>query len=82
MQPGEDVTEGIKAAIRKAFGDPGLVVTRQTEASDVDGWDSLAHATLMIMIARKFRIDITESESNALVNVGDLIDLVQRKLSG
>jgi acyl carrier protein len=81
MHPAEDVAEGVRDAIRKAFADPNLIVTRRTEASDVDGWDSLSHATLMIMIARKFRIDITQDESNALVNVGDLIDLVQSKLS-
>ena len=67
--------------IRRTFGAPDAEVSRETEAADIDGWDSLSHATLMIMIERKFHIDITEDESNDLQNVGDLFDLIERKVA-
>lgn len=76
----QSTAEAVFAIIRKAFAQPHLVVDRSTEAADVDGWDSLSHATLLIMIERRFGIDITEGEGNELANVGDLVDLIQTKV--
>ncbi len=67
--------------IRRTFGAPNAEITRDTRAGDIDGWDSLSHATLMIMLERRFGINITEEESNELTNVGDLFGLVARKVS-
>lgn len=56
-------------------------LTRDTVAGDVDGWDSLAQPTILIMLERKFNIMIPEDEANAAENVGSLVDLVERKVS-
>lgn len=76
-----EIEAEVVAIIRKTFGAPEAEVTRQTQSMDIDGWDSLSHATLMIMLERRFGIDITEDESNELADVGDLIDLIRRKVA-
>ncbi|HEY5410571.1 MAG TPA: acyl carrier protein [Caulobacteraceae bacterium] len=76
-----EIAAEVVAIVRKTFGAPDAEVTRQTQSTDVDGWDSLSHATLLIMIERRFGIAITEGESNELANVGDLIDLIQQKVT-
>jgi len=73
------VLSKIEDIMRIMFNSQSLAVTPQTEAADVDGWDSLAHASLMVMIERAFGIEITEDESGDLDCVGDLVDLVKLK---
>jgi acyl carrier protein len=68
--------------IRLTFGaDQAVPVTRETVSFDIDGWDSLSHATLMIMIQRKFEVQISEDDSNVISNVGDLVDQLAEKLA-
>jgi acyl carrier protein len=64
---------------REVFADESLSLSRETSASDIKGWDSLAHITLMLSVQRAFRIRLAASETSRLQNVGALIDLLRSK---
>jgi acyl carrier protein len=64
----------------EVFDDDTLVLTPETTARDVEGWDSLAHIRLMVAIESAFGVRIKASEAAKLNNVGDLADLIDRKL--
>jgi acyl carrier protein len=49
-------------------------------ATDVDGWDSLTHMTIISEIEEAFDIKFKLKELNKLKNMGSLIDLIQSKL--
>ena len=49
-------------------------------ASEVEGWDSLNHMTIISGIEEKFDIKFKLRELNKLRNMGTLIELVQSKL--
>lgn len=70
-----DTEEVIFDIIKETFDFNGEI-NRETTSEDVDGWDSLGHVTLLIMIQRRFKCNITESQQDNLQNVGELIDLV------
>jgi acyl carrier protein len=70
----------VQEIIRSVFDEPDLVITRESNASTVDGWDSLAHINLVAAIERKFKIRFALGELEELKNVGDLLDLMQAKL--
>jgi acyl carrier protein len=53
-------------------------VTRQSTAADVDGWDSLSHAVLLVTIERRFGVRLSYDEVYAIADVGGLIDCVTR----
>jgi acyl carrier protein len=57
------------------------VITRESNASTVEDWDSLAHVNLVIAIEKKYRIKFALSELNSLKNVGDMIDLMELKIA-
>jgi acyl carrier protein len=59
---------------------PDLVVTRQSNAASVEGWDSLAHVNLVTAIEKKFRVKFALGELQELQNVGDMVDLIKVKL--
>lgn len=64
---------------QEVFADDSLSLSRATTASDIKGWDSLAHITLMLSVQRAFRVRLSAGETSQLRNVGALIDLLRLK---
>ena len=56
-----------------------LVLTPETSANDVDGWDSLAHIRLVVSIENELALRFTAEEVSSLKTIGDLAALVRRK---
>jgi acyl carrier protein len=79
----EQILEQVQDVFRDVFDDPTLVLTHETTAHDVDGWDSLAHLNLMIAIQKRFGIRFATAEISRLkedgANVGSLLALLARK---
>lgn len=71
-----EIFEKIIEIIKDVFDDEDLVITRETVASDVDGWDSLNHLQLMSEIEDEFEITFTMGEVQSFSNVGELADAV------
>jgi acyl carrier protein len=65
---------------RTLFNNSGLDIRDDLTAHDVDGWDSLNHVNLMILIEEEFGVRFTTGEVSALRNVGELKRLVAGKL--
>lgn len=51
----------------------------ETKADDIDGWDSLAHATLLVRLEKAFNSDIG-MEGSFAQDLGVLVDLVSSKV--
>jgi acyl carrier protein len=49
-------------------------------ATEVEGWDSLSHITIISEIEEEFKIKFKLKELNKLKNIGSLIEIVQSKL--
>jgi len=64
----------IEHIIQEVFANPGAAVTRETVASDIDGWDSLSHAILVLRIESAFGIEFPTDEVYSFSNVGELAD--------
>ena len=58
---------------------PGTV-TRTTVAADIAGWDSMANVNLLLEIESIVGIRFKAAEVLILKDVGELVDLVERKL--
>lgn len=53
---------------RNIFNDDNLIITPSTTALDVDGWDSLAHIRLIVVIEKSFQLRFTATEISELEN--------------
>ena len=51
-------------------------INRGSTAADIDGWDSLSHAILLLRVERRFHLKIDRQAFFALDSVGDLADLI------
>jgi acyl carrier protein len=74
------ILPALQDVVRATFFAPGLVIDATTTAEDVDGWDSLSHVRLMMNVEKRFAIKLIASEAGRLRHVGDLLDLIARKL--
>jgi acyl carrier protein len=72
----EEVVGRLNHLFREIFDDDNISVTDDTAAADIDGWDSLAHITLILGVEREFRIKMTAAEVGSLKNVGQMIGLI------
>jgi acyl carrier protein len=77
----EEIYSKLSGVFRDVFAEDHIVITAETTARDVEGWDSLAHVRLMLTIERVFVIKFSAYEVNQLNNVGQLVSLIQTKSS-
>ncbi|MFZ2949047.1 MAG: acyl carrier protein [Desulfuromonadaceae bacterium] len=75
-----DILAELTPIFREVFDDDTIVVSRTTTADDIDAWDSLSHMNMVMAVEVKFKIRFALGELPTLKNVGDLADLVQKKL--
>ena len=64
---------------QNVFDDDSLVLYESTNASDIDGWDSLAQIRLIVAIEKLFKVRFSAAEIVKLQNVGDMIKLILKK---
>jgi acyl carrier protein len=76
----EDILDRLQPVFREVFENPSLAVGRESSAMTVDGWDSLAHVNLIAAVEETFGVRFALGELEELQNVGDMIDLIRRKL--
>jgi acyl carrier protein len=76
----DNLLPDVQEIFRAVFDQPDLVITRESNASTVDDWDSLNHVNLITAIAAKYKIKFALGELEELKNVGDLLDLMRIKI--
>ena len=64
---------------RDVFDDNSLNISVQTNAKDIEDWDSLMHINLVVAVEKEFKIKFFLGELKTLKNVGDMIDLIKKK---
>jgi acyl carrier protein len=76
-----NVSERVNGVFRKVFKNESITVNRDTTAKDITGWDSITHLHIISGMEEEFHIEITGFEVMNMENVGDLMDLLEEKLS-
>ncbi len=78
---GGDTMQRVAAVVRRVFKRLDAVVTDATTADDIDGWDSVSHAILLMDVERAFGIRFVPDDVVDLDNVGDLVRAVDARLA-
>ena len=73
--------EQLNPIFRDVFDDSLINVTRNSTADDIEEWDSLTHMNLVMAVELAFKVKFALGELQSLKNVGDMLDLINRKLS-
>lgn len=75
----EIIANQVQDIFRDILDEESLVLTRETTANDVDGWDSLTHIQLIVAIEKKFKVKFSSKEILSWKNVGELLDSLQSR---
>ena len=70
----------VQEVFRDVFDMPDMMITPELDASQVSDWDSLTHINLIMAIERKYKVKFALGELKDMENVGDLLDILQKKI--
>ncbi|WP_313737134.1 acyl carrier protein [Sphingobium yanoikuyae] len=71
-----EIFEQLKLLVVKNFRADPDTISENTSADDVDGWDSLAHATLIMRIEKTFNIHLDPLAASEAHNLGALAEVI------
>ena len=78
MEP-EFVLAKVQTIVKDILDNEDIIVSRDTVASDIDEWDSLAHIQLVVAMETEFGVRFTSREIQTWKNVGEIIDCIVGK---
>lgn len=76
-----EIKDELNRVFRKVFEDDTIEIHNSTTAGDIDNWDSMTHLMLITEIENHFSLTIGGMDIMHLHNVGNLIDLIDKKLN-
>lgn len=76
----DEILETLRKIMIDVFDLDDLQLSTQTTADDVEDWDSLSHIRLIVAVERQFKIKFQNSEIESLTNVGELVQVIARKI--
>jgi acyl carrier protein len=76
----EKIINDLNKIFRSYFNNDKISLNKKTTSKNIKAWDSLAQISLIVIIEKKFKIKFTVKEVEALINVGDMINLIKKKI--
>ncbi len=58
-----------------------IVIADSTTSQDIEEWDSLSHIQLIVAIEKVFGIKFSSFEISSWIDVGEMLDCIQKKLN-
>ncbi len=77
----EPIRNRLTDILKDVLDNDSIELSRDTTAADLEGWDSLAHINIIVAVEKEFKIRFDLMDIKPLKNVGEFLDLIQRKIS-
>ena len=75
-----EILEKLNEVFHDVFNNNDIVVTEQTNANDIEEWDSLIHITLISAVEDEFDVSFDMKTVVSMKNVGDMIDAIEEQI--
>lgn len=77
----EQILEKLQEIVRDVLDEEDIVLKEDTVPEDIDGWDSLAHISILAEIQDTMDVTFQLDEIINLKSVGAIVDAIAEKLS-
>jgi acyl carrier protein len=67
--------------MRNVFDVDDLQYSDSLTADDVEGWDSLNHVLFLVTVENEFGFRFTSSEIDSFKNLGEVLDVIVRRVT-
>ena len=74
-----EILNKLTALAKDIFDNENVELTEDTQAVNVDGWDSLSHIQFVVAIEKSFKIKFTSKEIQSWKNVGEMVNSIAGK---
>ncbi len=71
----------VETIFKTVLKNESIVLTDESSAESVPGWDSLTHVTLIAQIEKHFGIKFTLREMLSWKSVGKMVDSIEKKVA-
>jgi acyl carrier protein len=71
----------VQEIFRSVFDSPDLEITPQSNAHNVDGWDSIVHISIVMALEKRYKVKFGLGQLQDLEDVGDLLNLLKSKIA-
>ena len=75
-----EILEKLNEIFRDVFDDESIKISESTTAADIENWDSLTQINIILACNTEFDIKFDLKDVITLKNVGNIADLIERKL--
>lgn len=75
-----NIKERVQAVFREVFQDNSLRIQDSTSIDEIEAWDSIEHINLVYGLEKEFQIRFDSSEIGDFRSVGELIEILEKKL--
>lgn len=75
----QEAMNALTPIFQDVFDDDSIVLTDETTAADVEGWDSVEHFNLISEIESRFKMRFSMREVSGMKNVGELAEIVAER---
>lgn len=75
-----EILAKLQTIFQEELDNDSLVITEESSANNVDGWDSLSHVQLISAIEDEFNISFTSKEIMNWKKVGEMITSIENYL--
>ena len=72
----EEIFERITVIFREEFDDDTLVIVDESNAEDIEDWDSLEHINLVAAVEQEFGIKFTMAQVMGMKDVGEMVGII------
>ena len=76
----EEIMGVVNEIAKEVFEDDELVLTEESVADEVDGWDSLTHLVFISEIEKKYKIKFLMGEIQGFANVGEWVSTIEKHI--
>lgn len=77
----EEIWQALTQVFHDVFDDDEIVIGDETTADQVEDWDSITNVELIVSIEERFGIRFNTGEVAGLENVGQMVSLIEARLS-
>ena len=76
----EEAMKTLTEIFCNVFDDDNIVLTDETNANDIEDWDSLEQINLIVAIENEFGMKFSMGETTHLKNVGEMVDIILQRV--
>jgi acyl carrier protein len=81
MNDTNDILTKVRQVFKASFHIDPQLVSIETNASDIPGWDSMGHLSLASNLEMAFKISLDVDDMMEMENVREIVRIIQAKLA-